>query len=191
MRHLSAALVGTVVVFMWGFLAWAALGIWDFAFVTSANQSVLMQSIDNNCVESGAYVLPAMPECSTDTAEGKATWDSYSLQHQKGPLALVLVQRVGTEAMAPLEMAKGFVIEFIAALLLTCVLSAIDGGFKRRAGIGLTLALFAATAIWGVQWNFMHLPTNYVLANWLDVIVAWTLGSCAISFMLSRKKAAA
>ncbi len=191
MRHLSAALVGAIVVFIWGFLAWAAIPIWGFPFGTPANEDVVLQTLADNCVTSGAYYIPDMPKVDDSTPEGKAAWDTWSVKHQQGPLALVLVNRSGSEPMAAREMAMGFGIEFVCALLLTCVLSGIDGDCKRRARVGQTIALFMATAIWGVQWNFMHLPGNYILANWLDAIIAWSLCSIAIAYMLSRKQAAA
>ncbi len=189
MRHLFAALVGTIVVFVWGFLAWAAIPIWGFPFKAPASEGVVFQALSDNCAESGAYYLPDMPKSDQNTPDGKAEWDAWGAKHQQGPLALVLVNRVGAEPMAIRELAMGFGIEFICALLLTCVLSGIPGDCQRRARVGQTIALFMATAIWGVQWNFMHLPSNYILANWLDTIIAWSLCSIAISYMLSRKPA--
>lgn len=190
MRHLLAALVATVVVFMWGFGAWAALGIWDFAFPKAANEAALTEALDANLPATGAYYLPVMPDsyggATTDPAVQAAN-DAFETRHREGPIALVLFRKDGRAPMAPAELVTGFAIEFVAALLLACILSVAKGPVSRKAMLGFTVALFASTATWGVVGNFFFLPPAYIAANFADTLIAWTLASVVIAAMLRER----
>ncbi len=187
MRHLITALVAAIAVFMWGFIAWAAVGLYDFATPTTPNDAKIVAALDEHLNTEGAYFLPSMPTGygaePKDEAQ-KAVFDDFETRLRKGPVALVFFHPSGMEPMEPSELVKGFIIEFASALLLSCVLSAVVGGVKRKLMVGFTIALFAATAAHGVMGNFMHIPTLFTLAMWMDVVIAWTIASAVIANML-------
>jgi hypothetical protein len=186
MRHLIAAFVAAIVVFFWGFMSWAAIGVWDFAFPKPANEPALVEAMKSSFGADGAYVVPFMPEgYGQDTADEakKAEFADYDARHRAGPIALILYRAQGSEPMPPSELVRGFGIEFVAALLLACVLSTVKGGFGRKAFVGFTIALFAATACYGVMGNFMRMPFLFVLAFWADSIISWTLATLVIAKM--------
>lgn len=193
MRHLIAAAVAAIVVFFWGFAAWAGLGLWDFAFPKPANEAAVADTLKSSLDSDGAFVIPFPPEgygsTPADPAQ-EAAFKDYEARHRAGPLALVVYRATGSEPMPPSELVRGFAIELVAALLLTCVLSAVHGGFSRRAYVGFTIALFASTACYGVMGNFMRLPLPFVAAFWADAIIAWTLASLVIARMLPPRKPA-
>jgi len=193
MRHLLAAFVAAIVVFFWGFMSWAAIGIWDFAFHTTKSEPALVEALRANLAEDGTYVVPSMPEgYGQDTADEakKAEFADFEARHRAGPIAMVMYRAQGSEVMPPVELARGFGIEFVGALLLACILSAVDGGFARRAYLGFTIALFASTVCYGVMGNFMRMPLPFVFAFWLDAIIAWSLASLVIAKLLPAKSRA-
>ena len=193
MRHILAALAAAVVVFFWGFMSWAAIGIWDFAFPRATNETAIVEVLKSSLDADGAYVLPMMPEGygepTTDEAK-QAECAAFEERHRAGPIAMVMYRASGSEVMPPIELLRGFAIEFVGALLFACVLSAVDGGFSRRAMVGFTIALFASTVCYGVMGNFMRMPFDFVLAFWLDAIIAWTLAAIVIAKLLPRRAAA-
>lgn len=186
MRHLLAAFVAAIVVFFWGFMSWAAIGIWDFAFPRPGNEAAIVETLRSSLDGDGAYVVPFMPDGygqdTTDEAK-KAEFADFEARHRAGPIALVLYRSGGSEVMEPRELVRGFIIEFVAALLLACVLSSVKGGFARKAFVGFTIALFAATACYGVMGNFMRMPTPFVAAFWADAVIAWTLATLVVAKM--------
>lgn len=190
MRHILAALVAAIVVFFWGFMSWAAIGIWDFAFPRPKNETAIVETLKASLDGDGAYVVPFMPEGygqdGTDEAVKAASAD-YEARHRAGPLALILYRVQGSDPMPPAELARGFGIEFVSALLLACILSTVQGGFARKAYVGFTIALFAATACYGVMGNFMRMPLPFVFAFWADAIIAWTLATLVIAKMTPAK----
>jgi|1048.fasta_scaffold57825_2 hypothetical protein len=190
MRHLLAAFVAAIVVFFWGFLAYAAIGIWEFAYPTTKSDAAILETLDAALPDDGAYFLPSMPETymtETTDPEVVAANKSFEDRMAKGPIALVLFRKGGIAPMAPSELIRGFVIEFVAALLLTCVLSSARGSAGRRVFLGFTISLFTALATWGVAGNFFHLPLAYMYSNMADAVIAWTLASVVIALMLPRR----
>lgn len=194
MRHLLAALAGAVVVFFWGFLAYAAIGIWEFAYPTTKSDAAILETLEAALPDDGAYFVPTMPETyMTDTTDPDALAANKSFEERlaKGPIALILFRKDGMAPMAPAELVRGFAIEFVGALLLACLLSASRGGVAGRIFFGFTVALFAALASWGVAGNFFHFPLAYMYANMADVVIGWTLASAAIALVLGRRAPAA
>ena len=186
MRHLLAAFVAAIVVFFWGFRAWPAIGLWDFAFPPTPNEVIIADTLKSSLGGDGAYIVPFMPEgygTSTDDPAKKAEFEAFEARHRAGPFALILYRASGSEVMPPTELIRGFVIEVVAALLLACVLSTVKGGFGRKVFVGFTIALFAATACYGVMGNFMRMPLPFVFAFWADAIIAWTLATLVIAKM--------
>ncbi|MFM1822097.1 MAG: hypothetical protein RI967_363 [Planctomycetota bacterium] len=190
MRHLLAATLAGLVVFFWGFLAYAAVGIWEFAYPRTSADAAILESLDAGLADDGAYFLPSMPESymngSTDP-EIVAANKAFEERLAKGPIALVLFRKGGMAPMAASELIRGFVIEFVAALLLSCVLSVARGGVGRRVFLGFTISLFMALATWGVAGNFFHLPLAYMYSNMADTVIAWTLASVVIAFVLRER----
>jgi len=186
MRHLLAAFVAAIVVFLWGFMAWPVLGIWEFAFPRAANEVAVGDALKSSLGGDGAYIVPAMPEGygqSTADPAKQAEFEAFEARHRAGPFALILYRASGSEVMPPSELVRGFGVEFVAALLLACVLSTVKGGFGRKAFVGFTIALFAATACYGVMGNFMRMPLAFVGAFWADAIISWTLATLVIAKM--------
>lgn len=190
MRHLLAALVAAIVVFFWGFLAWPAIGIWDFAFPRANNEVAVSEALKSSLGGDGAYIVPFMPEGYGQSTDDPAKIDEFAAfeaRHRAGPFALILYRASGSEVMPPSELMRGFAIEFVGALLLACLLSSVAGGFGRRVFFGFTIALFATTACYGVMGNFMRMPLPFVFAFWADGIIAWTLASIVLAKMLPQR----
>ena len=186
MRHLLAAFVAAIVVFFWGFMSWAAIGIWDFAFPRASNEAAITETLRSSLGGDGAYVVPAMPEGygqATEDPAKQAEFKAFEERMRAGPVTLILHRVEGGEVMEAKELVRGFGIEFVSALLLACVLSTVKGGFARKAFVGFTIALFAATACYGVMGNFMRMPLPFVIAFWADAIIAWTLATLVIAKM--------
>ena len=190
MRHLIAAVLAALVVFFWGFIAYAAVGVWEFAYPTTKSDAAILDALDAALPDDGAYFLPSMPETymseSTDP-EVLAANKSFEERMTKGPTALVLFRKGGVAPMAASELVRGFIIEFVAALLLTCILSVARGSVGRRVFLGFTISLFMALATWGVAGNFFHLPLAYMYSNMADAVIAWTLASVVIAFVLRER----
>ena len=186
MRHILAAFVAAIVVFFWGFMAWAAIGIWDFSMPKPTNETALVEAMKQSLAGDGAYAVPAMPagygQDSSDEAVKQQCAD-YEARVRSGPVALILYHQGGFDPMPTGELVRGFGIEFFSALLLACVLSVVQGGFARKVFVGFTIALFAATATYGVTGNFMHYPLAFMFACWADTIISWTLATLVIAKM--------
>jgi hypothetical protein len=195
MRHLLAAFLAAIAMFMWGFTAWAALDLYKFAFPTvgTSSESAIVSTLATELPEDGAYFVPHVPAGygqGTEDPAKQAEFDSFETRMRTGPTALILFHKGGSEPMDPMEFVRGFAVEFVSALLMACVLSSVSGGFGRRAYVGFTIALFASTACFGVMGNFMHMPLAFIGAFWLDTIIVWTMCAVIIAWILPVRRTA-
>ena len=82
MRVFFGAVVGAIVVFVWGWVAWAGIDLYGFAIKGMPNEEIAVPALQANLPESGAYYFPAMPGDMKD----KAAMDAYAAKHQAGPI---------------------------------------------------------------------------------------------------------
>ena len=95
MRVFFGAVVGAIVVFVWGWVAWAGIDLYGFAIKGMPNEEIAVPALQANLPESGAYYFPAMPGDMKD----KAAMDAYAAKHQAGPIGMVLFRKQGAPPM--------------------------------------------------------------------------------------------
>lgn len=183
-RLIIGAAVAAVLVFFWGFLAWAGLHLYkDWAFRGLSNESVFVSAMETGDHQSGAYFVPWVEHADTMTeAESKAAMETWVAKHKSGPLALVIYNAQGADPESPVMLARGFAITFFAALLLGVVVR--HAGCKSYVGrvlVAVTAVLFAITITHGIMWNYFHLPLNYTQAMMIDGTVGWAIGSLVLA----------
>lgn len=186
-RVLLATLIGAIIVFMWGFVSWAALQLYQDAFPSLPNESAVTAMLNENLPESGAYIFPGMPEHTPDMteAEQNAVFAEWEARHERGPIGMILFHKPGAPAMAPTVLLGGFSAHLIAALLMSIILLvARQPSFFARYTIAVLMAIFAVTMTHGVNWSFFYLPNDYTLALVVDGIIAWALAGFVIALIV-------
>ena len=148
-KLLLAPLLGALAMFAWGFVYYGLSGIPYNALQPAQDVG---PALDKLFPTSGTYVVP---DPRTDDAE-------LAKKLEKGPFATVHIRKGGMPAMDPVVMIKGFVLEWIACLLMVVVLglTQIKGYATRLTFIVLTgflMAFFAhgGQAVWWHQdWSW-------------------------------------
>lgn len=181
MRILVSSAVGSLVVFLWGAISWAALELWGDAAVKLADdaEARMIEGLDAVLDRTGVYFAPSAPEHAADApAEVRQqAMEAWAASHREGPVAMVIFQQEGFEPMAPSIMATGLAIDFVAALLVAVVMVAVGGGYGRRFAAGLGMAVFAALTGHGRYWNWFQFPDAWSTAMAADQIIGWTLAT--------------
>ena len=113
MRHLLAAFLAAIAMFMWGFTAWAALDLYKFAFPTvgTSSESAIVSTLATELPEDGAYFVPHVPAGygqGTEDPAKQAEFDSFETRMRTGPTALILFHKGGSEPMDLMEFVRGF-----------------------------------------------------------------------------------
>ena len=88
MRYIIAALLGAIVVFLWGFVAHMLLPIGEMGMRKPANEDVVLQAVASGLPQQGIYLLPHIdPEKMGD----KATVDAWEAKAGQNRFAFVSV----------------------------------------------------------------------------------------------------
>ncbi len=190
MRILLGGVLGAVVLFVWSFLYWVVLSERLLPYNHMKDESAVVEVLVENLRETGVYWFP-MPKHDLDATkeEKKAATEAWQEKHQEGPLGTVIYITDGRKAMAPSTLVKGFVIDFVSALLASILLCCACGrrGYAARAAFVFGLGLFAAVSVHLIAWNFMLNPMGFTLLKIGDSIVGWFLAGLVIAAVVKSR----
>ena len=182
-RIMIAGVVGAVVYFVWGMLAWMAVPLHTPTIHALPAESAIIDALKTQHLETGVYVAP-YSENPADMSEPES---EFMKRHTAGPIFSVYYQREGAEPMNAGVLGTGFVIDLLAALLAACLLSSIGPcgrSYWCRVGFVTGLGIFVAVVGHLSYWNWMHFPLGYTVAFMIDVTVGWLLAGLAIAALI-------
>jgi hypothetical protein len=190
LRLVLSTVLGAIVFFVWGALAWTVLQIHSDTIHDINNEQAVMQVLKDAIPEPGMYWFPAFPE-GHDTATGEereAMMEQWSQLHRDGPIGLMNFHPHGFEPMAPMVFATGFGLNLLMALIASLLL--IAAGLRMYlmrvvfvASIGLVIGIAAHMT----YWNYMHFPLDYSLMMVLDNVVGWSLAGLVMAACVRPK----
>jgi hypothetical protein len=168
-----AGLVGGVILFVWGFLAWVVLPLHSGSIKTFSNEEAVVSTMSAGSPAKGVYMFPAQPPKS-QVAETEA----WIKRMEKGPTGMVVFDPGGMAPMMPLQMVIGFVNGVLSAMLAAWFLSrstAANRSYFARVAYCGALGIFISLTAHVVQWNWMNYPFNYISGVVVDTVIAWSL----------------
>ena len=197
MRTILATILGTLVVFIWGFVTWVVLEIWseDLQEMSPTASTEIRSSIEGVIEQPGAYVFPPRPAVADpdDPAAVAAADEAWLVDVREGPTGVLLVHPDGTDPMRPSMFARGIVLEFAGALLLAVFLqmaSRAGAGYGGRVAVGCGVIGFAVVAGVLVPGNFRDDPAGWVRAMAGDLAVGWGLAVLLMAAIIKPSKPA-
>ncbi|MBI4467258.1 MAG: hypothetical protein HY656_07520 [Acidobacteria bacterium] len=174
-RMLLGALVGSIVLFAWGFLYWAVLPIADNIVLPVPNEAAVAQMLKENIPSSGVYYIPG---------EGaKERSQAWVEKHKAGPIAQIFFRREGINPTDPMFYARGFgymlFCAFLGAWLLKTALPGLESYAARAIFVVMVGFFGAAVAFSGAVWWYQWLPYHllYVAFN----VTAWVFAGLAMA----------
>lgn len=196
MRMILASILGTLVVFTWGFATWVVLEIWsdDLREMSPSAATEIRAAIDGTIEESGAYVFPPRPVVEDPgDAEAMAAAEAAWLDEVKaGPTGVLLVHPGGTDPMRPSMFVQGILLEFAGAFLLAVFLqmaTRAGAGYGGRVAVGCGVIGFAVVAGVLVPGNFRDDPAGWTRAMAGDLAVGWGLAVLVMAAIIRPSKA--
>ena len=185
MRVLVAALMGGIVMFIWGAVAHMALGLGDVGMRQPVAEDTVLASLRPGLGEqAGVFVLP-----SVDPAKmhDKTVMDAYSTKAKASPYALVFYMPQGDDlsdmsGTLPRQWAS----DTLAALALAFVMGLAAFSFMTRLSIALAAAVFAWLSTLVPYWNWYRFPTNFTLAALIEQVIGWLLAGAVMAWWLGR-----
>jgi hypothetical protein len=184
-RVFIASIVGAIVVFTWGFIAWAVLDLYKPAIEGLPNADVVIPVLKANVPQTGAYFFPPEPIDRSDTA----AMEAYGARHRAGPIGMLMYCANGAEPMHWTVMARGFCIYFVASMLLSCVIMAAQlRSFALRFAFVIIAAAFAAMTCHVSNWNWLMFPDRFATAMTIDVMIGWSIAGVFIAAIVRPKR---
>ena len=191
-RYLLACVVGAMLAFTWGGIAWGN-NLWAWAMKPVTAPAELLSAVQMNMSQSGALLYPGFPvlPATATAAEKKASDDATVAAYKKGPVFTVLFHKDGADMSDPRVFVRGFLIELFATAALVALIGLGGSGHGplRRFMVLLAAVVFMNMGVHLVAWNFMYVPTDWTLAMIMDGAVTWTLaGLPAVIFLRSMRE---
>lgn len=173
---LIAAVLGAVVMFLWGWLSWVLLP-WQTAVSNRfADEAAVQQALKMNAERAGVYYLPFESE---DERPGE-------------PTAFVNLRPDGWEMSMARTMIVGLIGLIVSALLVLMLLRLADPP-TYRGRVGFIALSGLAIAFYGhfVYWNWYLFPTPYTIVQILDAAIGWTLAGLVMARVAGARRASA
>ncbi len=190
---LLGALAGAVILFVWGFLAWAVLPLHKASFRPVPNEDAVVSALGGNIGTGGVYYFPGIPEetANTSAEQRKANMDAYVHKHQAGPIGVVMFHPGGADPMMVGQFIGGFIIYLIAAFIASWFLSrstAAGSTYIARVAFCGTLGVFVSFAAHLPAMNWTYFPMDYTTAMVADALIGWLLAGLALAAIVKAPK---
>ncbi|HAQ37915.1 MAG TPA: hypothetical protein DCQ58_05340, partial [Saprospirales bacterium] len=177
-KMLIGALVGGLLLFIWQFLSWSLLNVHGSQQQYTASQDTILEMLSNN-LEEGTYFLPTVPEGTSQEEAQKF------MEEQTGkPWAVVSYHGSMADSM-PMNMLRGFAVDFLAALFLCWIL-------MKFSNLTFTNALLSSLAVGFIG----YFTVTYLNSIWfegntipelIDVVVSWGLVGVWLGWWLKKR----
>lgn len=186
MRIVSAALLGGIVLFCWGFVANMLLPLGMMGHERPVAEDPVLEAIAANMSREGVYMLPGLtPEEYADEAARAA----YAGKSAANPYAFVIFQPQGRSGLdMGRELAFQFASTVVASGLLAWVLVLGAWTFGRRVAVATVMGGFAWLVVAFPWWNWYRFPTEFILGSLIQQLAGWFLAGLAIAWVLGRAR---
>lgn len=185
-KVLIGGLVGGVVLFVWGALAWTVFPMHSSSILAMANEDSVVTPMKTAMNKKAVYMFPGRPMNMAD----RAAEDAWMKKRAQGPVGIVIYDPSGSSPMMPLQMGIGLLDSILTAMLAAWLLSrstaARSGYFARIAYCGM-LGLFISLAVHILNWNWMGYPLDYTTGLVADALIGWVLAGAGIAIFVKVK----
>lgn len=185
MRVLVAALMGGIVMFIWGAVAHMALGLGNVGMRQPAAEDTVLAALRPGLGEqAGVFILP-----SVDPAKigDKTVMAAYSAKAKTSPYAFMVYMPQGDDLSDMSgQLPRQWASDTLSALMLAFVMGLAAFSFMTRLGIALAASVFAWLSTLVPYWNWYRFPTNFTLAALVEQVIGWLLAGAVMAWWLGR-----
>lgn len=187
MRVLVAALMGGIVMFIWGAVAHMALGLGDIGMHQPVAEDTVLASLRPGLGEqAGVFLLPSIDPAKMGD---KTVMAAYSAKAKASPYAFMVYMPQGEDlsdmsGRLPREWAS----DTLSALMLAFVMGLAAFSFMTRLSIALAASVFAWLSTMVPYWNWYMFPTNFTVAALVEQVIGWLLAGAVMAWWLGRSK---
>lgn len=193
---LGTAILGGVITFILAAIWWRVLNLSGNAY-KSAPVGWGVESL-KELGGDGAFFVPGVDEAkwtelqeSGDAEALAASEAEWNARHRAGPVAMVIVQQQGMEAMPPSTFGWAFSLDCFVALGLAWVMAQVGARgepylWLRRWRTAVVAVTAAAAFIHGCSLIWFHYPPVVALMGFVEVWCVWAIASAVMAIMMTR-----
>ena len=177
---LKSALIGGLIVFVWGIISWMVLPMHKHCFQKFTNESRVASVIRDNAPEKGLYILPNTYGYDENSCPSEMRKSVEMMDNGPFVFASVVPNGIGRGIAGPLVIS--FVIQVIGAFIVSWMLSRTKGlHFWQKVKFVTLFGL--AVGVLGLlpSWNWLGFPAGYVVLNIVNLVISWFLAGLAIA----------
>jgi hypothetical protein len=186
-RIVLAGLTAGIVITIWQFAAWMVLPFHKDTIKVTPNEEAVTAVLSNSITEDGVYSLPNSPQ-QMDNKEAMKKWED---NFRRGPLATIYYRTRGDNPAMTAQFIIGFIIQIIAAMIATWLLSrstAATQSYISKVCYVAILGIFASILTHISYWNWMYFPFKYTTAMIADLVIGWVIGGLVIAAFFKPAK---
>src|SRR5688500_10943476 len=184
MRVILAAIVGGLLLFLWGFVAHMFLPFSEKAMQPVPNEAPVIESLRGNITEDGVYVVPHMNYMTASEADQQA----YAEKIANGPSGLLVVRTKHDMDMIP-ELPNEAASNLIAALVVALVVSALGiRGYGARVRTIFAFGVVAWLSSSVSQWTWYGLSNAFLISDLVAQWGGWLLAGLGMAAVLKPKR---
>jgi hypothetical protein len=176
-RIVIGALVGGMVVFIWGAISHMVLPLGEMGLKSLPNEAAVIEGLKAGIPDEGLYFYPGI-DMKSASAEDQTAWEA---KIRSGPTGMVLYHPNGGEPLSPKQLASELLTNILAATLAACLASMMTGSYGRRVFGIAHLGLFAWLSISVSYWIWYGFPGSFIVAEGIDQFVSWALAGLVIA----------
>jgi len=191
-KLIIATFVGAFILFLWSAISWMALPIHHQSLWYTPAQDTILEVINKNIDESGAYMLPTADNRNVKTFDSDYVREKQKVQeeNQGKPFAMIFYVKEGMQ-MDARQFITGYVFKFFSVLIAVIILLAAGdklNSFYMRWWIVMLLAVIISIEGYLMNWNWMGYPWHYIKGFIVDNLIAWGLCGIWLAWYLRVKR---
>ena len=188
-RIVIAAVVGGLVMFLWGFVGHmlTPLGEAGFKSLPPAGDAALASALTANAPDGGLYMFPGMDERVHASREGYEEWQR---RYAAGPAGLLIYHPHGGPTLGP-KLLLVALFSNILAVAVAAWAAAHGRSYGRRLALVTAFGLGAWLAIEVSYWNWYGFPPAYALAQLVDQVAGFFFAGLVVAKIVRPDPAAA
>jgi hypothetical protein len=185
-KYVKAALVGGLVVFIWGMISWMVFPWHKHCLKKFNDESAVAAVIKKNAPQDGVYVLPNT--CCYGESTSQSEMSKGMKMMEEGPFMFASVKTQGVGKMSAKPFLISLLIQLVGAFIATWMFMRTKGlNFRRQVGFFTLFGL--AVGILGElpSWNWWGFSAGYALVGIADAVIGWSLAGFCIAKLLKMK----
>lgn len=188
-----AAILGGIIVFIWGMASWMILPWHQVTLKAFTNEQRVASVIRENAPTPGVYIMPnfwAAKNQDEMTNEAKIRAETGRDRMASGPVMFASIRPTGVNPSMSGTFFLGLIFQIIAAWIITWMLMQTKGlNFWGKVRYVTLFGLFAGIVSLLPAWNWWGFSVSYVVVGMMDLIIGWFLGGIVIAKVLAKKEA--